>query len=263
MNPDEHFLAIALEEARKADWPFGAVLVRNGEILAQAGAGDGKDESIDPTAHAEVNVIRRACTKLHNGNLAGAILYASCEPCALCFGATWYAGIKEIVFGSSLRDIKHIDEAWGGDLGFPHDHISATGISMRGGVLKDEVMKMYAAHPRVMGKSIESIKDRVLLLNINQTYREWMTEEEVLQIAYRAWGVDAKRMKNAEYALAVYQDEVKGVFKIISWYRDKVEPKKWAFEGEIAEESIRSKYIGMRGLRWEQGYMDSFIYVNC
>ncbi|MGD1003027.1 MAG: nucleoside deaminase [Minisyncoccia bacterium] len=147
---DEHFVNIAMEEAKKASWPFGAVVARDGEIIARAGSGDGKDIEIDPTAHAEVNAIRRACVKLNTGNLAGAILYASCEPCALCFGAAWYANIKKIVYGTSIEDIKKINKAWGGDLAFPRDHISKTGIHMRGGILKDEIMKMYVIHPYVI-----------------------------------------------------------------------------------------------------------------
>ena len=149
MERSEEFLRIAIDEARKAAWPFGAVIVQNGEVVAQAGSGDGNDTNIDPTAHAEVNVIRRACKKLNSGDLSRAILYTSCEPCALCFGSAWYAGIKEIIFGTSLEDIKHINKAWGGDLAFPHDHIVESGIQFRGGVLKDEVMHMYSLHPRV------------------------------------------------------------------------------------------------------------------
>lgn len=108
---DEKFIRVAIEEAGKASWPFGAVVVRDGEIIAQASSGDGRDITIDPTAHAEVNAIRRACEKVNSGDLSGATLYASCEPCVLCFGAAWYGGIREIVFGSSLEDIKHIDAA--------------------------------------------------------------------------------------------------------------------------------------------------------
>lgn len=148
MDKDQEFLRIAIEEARKASWPFGAVIVKDGEIIAQAGSGDGKDISIDPTAHAETNAIRRASEKLQSGDLSGAVLYGSCEPCAQCFGAAWYAGIRKVVFGSSIKDIEHIDQAWGGDLAFPHEHIAETGIQMQGGVLKDEVMQMYASHPR-------------------------------------------------------------------------------------------------------------------
>ena len=147
---DIYFIKIAIEEARKASWPFGAVIVRDGNIITQAGSGDGKDVEIDPTAHAEVNAIRRACAKLNTGDLTGAILYASCEPCTLCFGAAWYANIKEIVYGTSLEDIKEINKAWGGDLAFPHDYILHTGIHMRGGILKDEIMKMFTSHPYIL-----------------------------------------------------------------------------------------------------------------
>lgn len=149
MNQDEHFLNIALEEARKASWPFGAVLVKGDEIVSQAGSGDGQDETHDPTAHAEVNAIRRACQKLGTGDLSEMTLYASCEPCALCVGAAWYAGIKKIVYGTSLEDVKEINQAWGGDLAFPHDRLDATGIDVLGGVLKQEVMDMYSVHPKV------------------------------------------------------------------------------------------------------------------
>lgn len=155
MNQDETFIQIAIEEARKADWPFGAVIVKDGEIIAQAGSGDGKDVSIDPTAHAETNAIRRASEKLQTGDLSGAILYGSCEPCAQCFGAAWYAGIRHMVFGTSIKDIEHIDQAWGGDLAFPHDHIEETGIHMKGGVLRDDVMDMFESHPRVLSSELK------------------------------------------------------------------------------------------------------------
>ncbi|QSH39060.1 nucleoside deaminase [Candidatus Kaiserbacteria bacterium] len=149
MPNSETYMKIAIEEAAKASWPFGAVIVRDGKVIAQAGAGDGTDTEHDPTAHAETNAIRRACEKLGTGDLSGAILYASCEPCALCFGAAWYANIKNIVYGSSLDDIKDINKAWGGDLAFPHDHIPKAGIKVHGGELKNEVMDMYASHPRL------------------------------------------------------------------------------------------------------------------
>jgi tRNA(adenine34) deaminase len=151
-SQEQYFMSIALEEAKKASWPFGAIIVRDEEVIAQAGAGDGEDNEVDPTAHAEVNAIRRACKKLNTGDLSGAILYASCEPCALCFGAAWYAGIREIVYGTSLKDIEEISKAWDKDLGFPHDHIAETGINVTDGVLKDEIMEMYSSHPRLVNK---------------------------------------------------------------------------------------------------------------
>ena len=114
----------------------------------------------------------------------------------------------------------------------------------------------------LVNMAIEDIKDRVLLLNINQTYHEGMPEDVVLAVACRAWAVDKKRKDGAKYALVVYKDEVKGVFKIDSWHKDPVEPRKWAFKGEVAPEHIRDKYMGMRGVAWEQGQKTPFIYVN-
>ena len=154
MNQNKHFLRIAIEEASKASWPFGAVVVKNGEIISQAGSGDGKDNDFDPTAHAEVNAIRMACEKLKTTDLSGSVLYASCEPCAICFGTAWYTNIREIVYSSSLDDIQKINKAWGGDLAFPHDHIAETDIVVFSGILKDEAANMYASHPRVTNSKI-------------------------------------------------------------------------------------------------------------
>ncbi len=146
----EYFINIATEEARKASWPFGAVIVKDGEIISYAGSGDGTDYEHDPTAHAEVNAIRRASQKLLSGDLSGCTLYASCEPCALCFGACWYAGIKSIIYGSSLKDIEKINALWGGDLAFPNENILSTGITMEGGIAKDKVMAMYESHKKIV-----------------------------------------------------------------------------------------------------------------
>lgn len=145
----EHFMNIALEEARKSSWPFGAVIVIDGRVVSQAGSGDGADIGFDPTAHAEVNAIRRACARLGRSDLSDAVLFASCEPCALCLGAAWYASIGEIVYGTSLKDIKEISKHWGGDLAFPHDHIRETEITLTEGPLKEEIMAMYLSHPRI------------------------------------------------------------------------------------------------------------------
>ncbi len=147
---DIHFIKIALEEAKKASWPFGAVVVKNGKILAKEVAGNSGDMNFDPTLHAEMNAIRSTCKKIGSSDLTGCVLYATCEPCALCFGAAWYANIKEIIYGTSLEDIREINKLWGGDLSFPNDHIAETGIRMQGGVLKNEIMDMYKTHPRII-----------------------------------------------------------------------------------------------------------------
>lgn len=144
MNPNGKWMHIAIDEAAKAAWPFGAVIVIDDQEIARAGSGS--DDDRDPTAHAEVNVIRLACKKLDVQSLEGkeAVMYASCEPCALCIGAAWYAGIRKVIYGSSIPEM---EEYIGyGDLVFPHDVLSSLTkgeFQISGGFLKDEVMEVY------------------------------------------------------------------------------------------------------------------------
>ena len=82
--------------------PFGAVIARGGEVIAE-----GWNQVIsgnDPTAHAEVVAIRRACAALGTFNLAGCEVYTSCEPCPMCLGAIHWARIDRIWFGNDRHD---------------------------------------------------------------------------------------------------------------------------------------------------------------
>ena len=94
---------IALGEARAAaergEVPVGAVIVKDGVILAQAGNRVRGDN--DPTAHAEMLAIRLACTALGDDRLAGADLYVTLEPCAMCAGAISAARIARLYYGAS------------------------------------------------------------------------------------------------------------------------------------------------------------------
>jgi tRNA(Arg) A34 adenosine deaminase TadA len=147
MNPEEEWMQLAIEEAAKAPWPFGAVIVRDGVVLSKAGAGDGQDNLIDPTAHAETNAVRFACKALNSSNLAGATMYASCEPCALCMGAIWYAGVRTVVYGSSIPDEEALFH-WK-DLAIPAEVLQGMTegkLKVQGGFMRDKVMDMYRAH---------------------------------------------------------------------------------------------------------------------
>jgi tRNA(adenine34) deaminase len=100
---DEYFMRRALWEAEKAakrgDVPVGAVIVGAGKILSR-----GHNEPIrrnDPTAHAEISAIRKACRKVGNYRLPDCDLYVTLEPCAMCLGAAIQARIKSLVFGAS------------------------------------------------------------------------------------------------------------------------------------------------------------------
>ncbi len=87
--------------------PFGAVIVKDGQIIA---TGVNKvTSSNDPTAHAEVVAIREACHKLQSFQLAGCEVYTSCEPCPMCLGALYWARPDVIYFGAGRQDAAEIN----------------------------------------------------------------------------------------------------------------------------------------------------------
>jgi tRNA(Arg) A34 adenosine deaminase TadA len=93
---------IADESIKNEGGPFGAVIVKNGEIIAEAN--NRVVLSGDPTAHAEILAIRRASELLKSHDLSGCILYSSCEPCPMCLGAIYWSGIKRVVYASDRVD---------------------------------------------------------------------------------------------------------------------------------------------------------------
>ena len=103
---DEDYMKIALDEARKAlagdEVPVGAVLVADGRILAKAH--NNPIAGSDPSAHAEMLVIRRACAEAGNYRLTGARLYVTLEPCVMCAGVILQARLAKVIFGA--RDPK-------------------------------------------------------------------------------------------------------------------------------------------------------------
>lgn len=108
---DERFMQMAIdlsiENVAKGGGPFGAVIVRNGEVIA---TGTNRvTDSCDPTAHAEVNAIRSACQKEQCFKLNGCVIYTSCEPCPMCLSAIYWAGLDRIYYGNTKADAKAID----------------------------------------------------------------------------------------------------------------------------------------------------------
>ncbi len=113
-------MKLANEEAEKnlktkfkEGGPFGAVIIKDNEIIAQAHNQVLKNN--DPTAHAEINAIRQACQKLNTHNLEGCIIYSNCEPCPMCMSAIIWANIKEVYYGNTKKDAA--------DIGFRDDFI--------------------------------------------------------------------------------------------------------------------------------------------
>ena len=106
-DPDTIFLreAIRLSREHMLDGdggPFGAVVMQDGEVI-----GEGWNQvtsTNDPTAHAEVVAIRRACASLGQFSLEGCVLYSSCEPCPMCLAAAYWARVDRLVFAASRED---------------------------------------------------------------------------------------------------------------------------------------------------------------
>lgn len=99
-------IRLATESVEKGGGPFGAVIVKDGEIIA------GRSNSVtidnDPTAHAEVNAIREAARRLGTFDLSGCTVYTSCEPCPMCLGAIYWAHIDRIFYGNNRADAASI-----------------------------------------------------------------------------------------------------------------------------------------------------------
>jgi guanine deaminase len=112
-NMDDHkrFMAVAISYAEQnvnegLGGPFGAVVVKDGEIVA--GSGNRVTLSNDPTAHAEVSAIRLACTALNTFDLKGCVIYTSCEPCPMCLSAIYWARLDKVYYGNTKVDAAEI-----------------------------------------------------------------------------------------------------------------------------------------------------------
>ena len=106
MNGEEQMLrAIELAERNASSvtgGPFGAVVVKDGKVIAEAS--NTVTVGNDPTAHAEVNAIRKACTALGTFDLSGCELYTSCEPCPMCLAACYWAHIDKVYYAADRED---------------------------------------------------------------------------------------------------------------------------------------------------------------
>ena len=102
-------IQLSIESVKNGTGPFGAVIVKDGKIIAE---GSNKVTSLnnpDATAHGEMFVIREACKKLNNFNLTGCELYSSCEPCPMCLSACYWSRINKIYYANTREDARKID----------------------------------------------------------------------------------------------------------------------------------------------------------
>ena len=136
MIEDEKWMQLAILEANiakdKGEVPVGSILVQNNQIISKAH--NCPISKNDPTAHAEIEVLRKAGEKLNNYRLPQSTLYVTLEPCAMCLGAMIHARIERVVFGAS--DPK--SGVCGSTIDLSSESIFNHQISVSGGILEHE-----------------------------------------------------------------------------------------------------------------------------
>ncbi len=109
-NKDKKYMLDAIrlssENIDSGGGPFAAIIVKDGKIISAATNSVTADN--DPTAHAEVNAIRKACKALNSFDLSGCVIYTSCEPCPMCLGAIYWAHIDKVFYGNTKDDARKI-----------------------------------------------------------------------------------------------------------------------------------------------------------
>ena len=139
---DEAFMRMALAEAANGDYPFGAVIVRVGEVVAK-GRNLGKTNN-DPTAHGEMVAIRNFVAERPAAEFAKTTLYTSGEPCPMCMGAILWCGIGRVVFAASIEELATRI----GQIMLPSrklaDAAPFADIAITGGVLSSEALAPFA-----------------------------------------------------------------------------------------------------------------------
>ena len=99
-------IKLSAESVRSGGGPFGAVIVRNGEIIAH---GENRVTVCnDPTAHAEVSAIREAAARMGTYDLSGCEIYSSCEPCPMCLGAIYWARLDRLYYAGTRADAANV-----------------------------------------------------------------------------------------------------------------------------------------------------------
>ena len=140
MNP-EYFMHLALEEAKKGDAPYGAVIVKNQEVVAVAHNTVNRDS--DPSAHAEINAIRSLTAKLKSPSLEGYSIYTTGEPCPMCATACVWTGISEIVYGASIQDLISVNQS---QIDISCEEVIAKSfrnIKVTRGILKNQCLELF------------------------------------------------------------------------------------------------------------------------
>jgi tRNA(adenine34) deaminase len=140
MQPED-FMHLALAEAKKGDAPYGAVIVKDNEVVAVGHNTVRRDN--DPSAHAEINVIRSLTAKIKNPSLQGYTIYTTGEPCPMCATACVWTGISEIIYGASIQDLISVNQS---QIDISCEEVIAKSfrdIKVTKGILKNECLSLF------------------------------------------------------------------------------------------------------------------------
>lgn len=147
-------MRLAIEKTRegiaKGQTPFGACIVRSGEVLSTAH--NVVWLTTDITAHAEIHAIREACHKLRTIDLSGCVIYSTCEPCPMCFAACHWARISKIIYGARIEDAF---AAGFHELHIPNarmKELSGSTVEIVGDFLRDEAVALFQLFDRQPNK---------------------------------------------------------------------------------------------------------------
>jgi guanine deaminase len=154
MNHEDYMrMAIALADhnvKENAGGPFGAVVVKDGMVVARSG--NRVVPTNDPTAHAEVSAIRLACQELGTFSLEGCVIYTSCEPCPMCLAAIYWARIDKIYYANTKVDAAEVgfdDKFIYHELDQPMDQRKLPAVQL----LRDEALNTFKLWSEFEGKT--------------------------------------------------------------------------------------------------------------
>jgi len=158
MDSDIAFMRLAIELSSKAEYPYGAIIVKNGQIIGRSDAVTKIKKSI--FEHAQMTAIEDALKgQLLNDSLKGCILYSSCEPCMMCMEAIMYSGIEKIVYGINIEASNiyyhHVEDFSVLDI------VKKVNPNMEivGGILKEEALKVIEHYNEIIKKEDEKFID--------------------------------------------------------------------------------------------------------
>ncbi|MGH7236522.1 MAG: nucleoside deaminase [Nitrospiraceae bacterium] len=147
---DADFMRLAIQAAwqglEKGEMPFGASIVRRGQVITVAH--NSAKANLDTTSHAEVQAIREASRQVNTLELTGATLYATCEPCPMCFTACLWAKLERIVYACGIEDAAQFGIR---QIPIPSAQMKQLGrsnVKLVGGVLREDSLKLFEAWSR-------------------------------------------------------------------------------------------------------------------